>query len=349
MIKIAIIGTGRMATSHARAYAEIKGCKVVAGVDLNQKQGEAFCKEYNIKESYTSTEELLKNCDFDAASVVTPDAFHVACALPLVKAGKHILCEKPIAPEAKEAKKLVVAAQKAGVINMINFSYRNSPALHKIHDIVASGKIGRIMHFEAHYLQAWLSSKVWGDWREESTWLWRMSTAHGSKGVLGDVGVHIVDLATFAANDDIHSMNGCIKTFNKTKTNKHKGYTLDANDSAFMRVELKNGGMGIISATRWASGQVNSLALNLYGDKGGIRLDLDKSREEYEICVGKDHDKAKWKTVKVKATPNMYKRFITSIRTGKNDASTFERGWIIQKALDTCIQSSKTGKTINIK
>ena len=350
MIKIAIIGTGGMANAHANNYKNIPGCKIVAGVDIDSTRVEAFAREHNIPQTYTSVEELIKKCDFDAASVVTPDAFHVPCALPLVKAGKHVLCEKPLAPIAKEAKKLVTAAKKSGIINMVNFSYRNSSALHKIHDLVSKGKLGRIMHFEAHYLQTWLTAKVWADWKKTPAWLWRLSTAHGSKGSLGDIGVHIVDLTSYAAGESIVAVNSQLKTFKKQVPNERIGdYKLDANDSSFMRVELSGGGMGAISTTRWATGQPNSLALNLYGDKGAVRLDLDKSYDTFEACLGRDVDKAQWKTINCKKTPNMWQRFIKSIKTGKNDASDFERGWQVQKALDACFASDESGKTVKIR
>lgn len=348
MIRIAIVGTGGMARVHAESFLKMKGVKLVAGVDVNPERCKAFCDTHGIPEAYTSVEDLLKNCAFDAASVVTSDAFHVACALPIVKAGKHVLCEKPIAPVATEAKKLVDAAKKAGVINMINFSYRNSSALQHAHNLVASGKLGRIMHFEAHYLQAWLASPIWGDWRTTEAWLWRLSTSHGSKGVLGDVGVHITDLATFAANDTVKTVNGKLKTFHKAKGDQIGEYKLDANDSSYMRVELAGGGVGTICATRWASGQPNSLALCLYGDQGGLRLDLDKSYEELDVCLGKDFPKAKWKTIKCKATPTTYERFIRSIKTKKNDPADFERGWQVQRVLDACIKSDQSGKTVSL-
>ncbi len=349
MIKVAVVGTGGMAKSHVENFKKIKGCKVVAGVDVNQQRAEEFCKTHGIAQAYSSVSDLLKSCDFDAATVVTPDAFHVGCSLPLLKAGKHVLCEKPLAPVASEAKKLVTAAKKAGVINMVNLSYRRSCALQEINKIVASGKLGAIRHFEANYLQAWLPSKIWGDWRTCEGWLWRLSEGHGSKGVLGDVGVHITDLATFAANDSVKTVNGELKTFHKAKGDRIGEYKLDANDSAYMRVELAGGGVGTICATRWASGQPNSLTLRLYGEKGGIRLDLDKSYDEYEICMGANLDKCKWQTVKARKSPSIYERFISSIKSGKNDQPDFVRGWEVQKVLDACIKSDKEKKTITLR
>ena len=349
MIRIAIVGTGGMANAHARAFKNVKGCRLVAGVDVDKTRASEFCERHGIPEVYGSVHELLAKCAFDAASVVTPDAHHVSCALPLVKAGKHVLCEKPIAPTAPEGLKLVRAAEKAGVINMINFSYRNNPVLHHARRFVEGGKLGRIMHFEARYLQTWLTAPIWGDWRTSPGLLWRLSTAHGSKGALGDIGVHIADLATYVAAQRVVTLDASLKTVSKIQGDRVGEYALDANDSAYLRVELEGGGLGTICTTRWATGQVNTLALSLHGDQGALRFDLDKSDTDLEVCLGRDVAKVKWKTIKSPAAPNIYRRFITSIRTGRNDSSDFRRGWEVQKILDAAFLSDARGTTVKLK
>ena len=243
----------------------------------------------------------------------------------------------------------MVAAEKAGVINMINFSYRNAPVLHHAQKLVASGKLGRIMHLEAHYLQTWLTSPVWGDWKASPHWLWRLSTAHGSKGALGDIGVHIVDLATYVANERVKKINATLKTFDKAKGGKIGEYTLDANDTALLQVELEGGGIGTINTTRWATGQINSLKLSLYGEKGALRLDLDQSRDTLEVCLGKDVKTATFKTVPSPKSAKLNERFLKAIRTGKEDSSTFRRGWEVQKVLDAAFTSDETKKTVTLR
>ncbi len=338
-----------MANAHAQQFQKIRGCRLVAGVDIDVERAREFCETYSIPQAYGSVQELLKGCDFDAASVVTPDALHVPCALPLVRAGKHVLCEKPIAPTAREGARLVTAARKAGVVNMINFSYRDNPVLHRARRLVMDGRLGHIRHFEAHYLQTWLTSPIWGDWRTNPAWLWRLSTRHGSKGALGDIGVHIMDLVTFVAAEKVKRLNASLKTFPKADGNCVGEYTLDANDSAYARIELEGGGEGTVAVTRWATGQPNSLALALYGTSGALRIDLDRSGRELELCVGRDVARATWKTVKCPSTPNMYRRFVTAIRTGKNDLSDFQRGWEVQKILDACFLSSEKGTSVSVR
>jgi len=203
------------------------------------------------------------------------------------------------------------------------------------------------MHVEASYLQSWLASKSWGDWQTKTAWLWRLSKVHGSLGVLGDVGVHIIDFTSFPAGK-IKSVNCKLKTFHKAENDKIGEYTLDANDSAIISVEFQNGAIGTIHTTRWATGYPNSLSLRIFGDKGAIRIDLDKAYDKLEICRGKNIDKFKWETINCGKTPNMYERFINSILTGKNDQPDFARGAEIQKILDACIKSDETKRIVEV-
>ena len=109
-----------------------------------------------------------------------------------------------------------------------------------------------VRHVEAHYLQGWLTSQYWGDWRSSPHWLWRLSTRHGSLGVLGDLGVHIVDFATFPVGR-IKTINCTLKTLHKAAGDRIGEYVLDANDTAVITAEFANGAVGAITTTRWAT------------------------------------------------------------------------------------------------
>jgi predicted dehydrogenase len=346
-IRIAIIGTGGMANNHARQFNSFSGCKVVAGVDVDANRVKDFCDTHKIPEAYTDIDKMLKSADVDAVSIVTPDAYHMPVSLQCLKAKKHVLCEKPLALNYKDASKMTRAAQKAGVVNMVNFSYRDWPALQAVATLVQSGKIGDVRHVEASYLQAWLASKVWGDWRTTPAWLWRLSKKHGSNGVLGDVGVHIVDFASFPAGP-VANVFCQLKAFKKAPRNRIGEYVLDANDSAVMTVEFTNGALGTIHTTRWCGGHANRLFLKIAGTKGTVEIDSEKSTTAYRICSGKDLDKAAWKDVKVKNTPNNYRRFISAIKTGKNTGADFARGAEVQKVLDACFKSDSSGRPVKV-
>lgn len=346
-VRLAIIGTGGMANNHARRFKEIPGCALVAAVDIDRARAEKFAAEHGIPAVFTSVADMLAQAKVDAVSIVTPDAFHAAQSIQCLKAGKHVLCEKPLALNHADAQRMVAAAKKAGVINMVNLSYRDWPAIQAVAGVIASGKIGDIRHVEASYLQSWLPSKIWGDWRTTPAWLWRLSTQHGSRGVLGDVGVHIVDFATFPAGP-IKSVFGKLKAFDKAKGNRIGEYVLDANDSAVMTVEFANGALGTIHTTRWSGGHANRLFLKISGTKGAIEIDSERSTTSYKLSVGADLDKAQWKEIAAKPTPNNYARFVKAVRTGVQDQPDFARGAEVQKVLDAVIASDAKGAPIKV-
>jgi predicted dehydrogenase len=232
---------------------------------------------------------------------------------------------------------------------MVNLSYRNSSAIHKAAELVRQGAIGRVIHFEASYLQSWLVQSAWGDWRTKPAFLWRLSTRHGNKGTLGDIGVHIVDFAGYPLGEFL-SIACKLKTFPKARKDRVGEYVMDANDSVVITAEMKDGAIGTIHTTRWASGHHNSLSLKIFGDKGGIRVDLDKAYDRLEICRGAaDLKKARWKTVRCGKVPNLMQRFARSIRTGINEQPDFARGAAVQRVLDACFESDKKGKPVKIK
>lgn len=347
MIRIGIVGTGGMANAHAQHFQKIKGCKITAVCDVDMARAEAFGEKYSVKKRYTQFAEMLNGDAIDAVAIVTPDGSHAPLSLMAIAAGKHVLCEKPLATNYKDAAKMARAAAKAGVINMVNFSYRNSSAIQKAAAMVHSGQLGRVAHVHGAYLQSWLPSRVWGDWKTTPAWLWRLSTKHGSRGVLGDVGVHLLDFATFPVGP-VKTVEAKLKTFSAIKGKKQAGYDLDANDSALMTLEFADGALGSLHTSRWATGHANSVSLSVHAEFGAIRIDLDRSYTELEICEGDDIHTCTWKKMDCGKTPSIYERFIHSIRKGINDQPDFARGAAIQKVLDACFHSHETGQLIKI-
>lgn len=348
MINIAVIGTGGMAGSHVENFAKIPGCKISAVCDIDKTKAQEFIGRYNLSVPiFSNITELLENTECDAVSNVTPDVYHAAISLEAIAAGKHILCEKPLATNYPDAEKMTIKANQQGVINMVNFSYRNASAIHRAAQLIAEGAIGEVKHMDANYLQSWLSSICWEEWKKGDTWPWRLSTAHGSKGVLGDIGVHIIDFAMYPIGK-INNVHCRLKNFTKVPDNQLGEYKLDANDSAVITVEFENGCIGTIHTSRYATGYTNSLQLRIFGDEGAIRINLDDSYDALGICAGKDRHKALWKTLKCRKTPSIYKRFIDSIKRGENDQPDFARGAAVQKILDACIESDQTDSTIYV-
>jgi predicted dehydrogenase len=344
-IRLLIVGTGTMASNHAEHFARMDGVELVAGVDTRPDPLAAFCGKHRIPQGFASVEEALAWGQFDAATNVTPDAVHFPTTMPLLAAGKHVLCEKPLATSHADAQAMADAAARAGVVNMVNLSYRNVAALQQAAVMVRTGAIGTIRHFEASYLQSWLTQPAWGAWREQPQWLWRLSSAHGSKGVLGDVGIHILDYATFIAGQDVRDISCRLATFDKAPGGRIGDYVLDANDSATMQVVLANGALGTVAATRFASGHLNDLRLRIYGDQGGLEVLFEGGVSRLRACLQPDLMTATWHDVAAPVLPSIYERFIAAIQgTGVADP-TFARGAALQRMLDMAEVSAAQGGT----
>ncbi|WP_394180875.1 Gfo/Idh/MocA family protein [Yoonia maritima] len=343
MIRVLIVGTGGMANQHAEAYAAMDGVEVVAGVDPNAHNLHEFNARHGITHAFDQVQDAIDWGEFDAVSNVTPDAVHHRTTLPFLEAGKHVLCEKPLAANYEDAAEMAAAAQAAGVVNMVNLTYRNVPALMQAAEMVAAGDIGEVRHFEASYLQSWLTQPTWGDWRTEDQWLWRLSTAHGSMGVLGDVGVHILDYATFAAGSDTARISCRLKTFRKAENDQIGIYPLDANDSMTMQLELENGAVGVIHASRFASGHINDLSLRLFGTKGGLEVRFENEISTLRSCIGGDMMTGAWTDIPPAEIPTNYARFIQAIRDKTMVDPDFSRGAALQRVLDLAVTSDTDG------
>jgi predicted dehydrogenase len=346
-IRILIVGTGGMAKAHAEAYAAIPGVTVVAGVDTSTERLDAFRAKHGIANGFASVADALAWGQFDAVSNVTPDAVHHVTTMPLLAAGKHVLCEKPLAANYADAAEMAGAAAKAGVVNMVNLSYRNVPALMHAAQMVADGAIGEVRHFDASYLQSWLTQSAWGDWDKQPQWLWRLSSSHGSLGVLGDVGVHILDFATFAAGLAPTNVSCMLATFHKAPGDRIGEYVLDANDSATMQIRLENGAIGVVHASRFASGHLNDLTLKLFGTKGGLDVRLDNGKSVLRASIGDNMPKGIWEDVETPTVKTNYARFIAAIQAGTQVLPDFARGAALQKVLDLAVESD-AAKSVNL-
>lgn len=348
MIKLAIVGTGGMANAHAERFGKLPGCAITAACDVDGERARAFAAKHGIPKSFSDLDELFRAGDFDALVNVTPDRFHAPISLEAIRHGKHVFCEKPLAVNHADAAEMAAAAKKAGVINLVNFSYRNHSAIQKARDLVREGALGRVMHVEGVYFQSWLAQDAWGEWRTSPTWLWRLSTAHGSRGALGDIGVHLLDFASYPTGE-FESIHCVLKTFSKAPGDKIGEYVLDANDTAIITAGFRNGATGSLRTTRWAPGHNNSITLALYGDEGSLKIDLDRSGTELELCQVKNRKAGPWTTVDCGLTPSNHERLLASIRTGVNEQPDFARGAEIQKALDACEQSHCEARTIPLR
>ena len=323
-----------MAAQHARHFAAIEGVEVVAGVDVDPNRLEAFRATHDIPFGFGSLDSALNWGEFDAVANVTPDAIHHPTSISALRAGKHVFCEKPLATDYARALEMTEVAEASGLVNMVNLTYRNVAQLQKAREIITAGEIGDVKHVEASYLQSWLVSKAWGDWRTESQWLWRLSRSHGSNGTLGDIGIHILDFACYGAGLDVNHIFARLKTFEKAPGNRIGEYELDANDSFTMSVDFDNGALGVIHATRWATGHFNELRLRVYGEKGSVEVQHRHDGSRMLVVLGEDAQTGSWRELEVPPVPTNYERFAAAVRSGVNDQPSFRHAAALQRVLD---------------
>ncbi|ESZ29244.1 Gfo/Idh/MocA family oxidoreductase [Mesorhizobium sp. L2C084A000] len=348
MHRILLLGTGGIAGHHVEEFAEIPGCSIVACVDQVPGRAAAFAAVSKIGESFESLEAAIAWGQFDAAINATPDGAHMATTLALLAQGKHVFCEKPLAPNHADALDMTEAAEAAGVVNMVNLTYRNSPAIHEARRMVLAGEIGELRHVEASYRQSWLVSQSWGDWRVEDKWLWRLSSRHGSTGVLGDVGIHILDFATYGADQDIVSLHADLVTFPKAEGERIGDYLLDANDSVAMTARLSSGALATIAASRYMTGHANDLSLALHGTKGAIRVETDGKASNLSACLGGDVDLQQWRTLALPSVKRNARRFADALDTGRNGDPSFRRAADMQKLIDAAFESSAAKLPVSV-
>jgi len=347
-MRLLVLGTGGMANSHAQHFAAIDGVELVGAVDVDPSRAKAFADKHGIPNVFTSLEEAIAWGGFDAATNVTPDRAHHPTTLALLAAGKHVMCEKPLAENYAKADEMARAAEASSLVTMVNLTYRNVAPLQKAREMVLAGEIGRVRHVEASYLQSWLVSKAWGNWATESQWLWRLSTRHGSNGVLGDVGIHILDFASYGAGSDVEHVFARLKAFDKAPDNRIGEYDLDANDSFTMTVDFANGALGVIHSSRWATGHLNELRLRMHGDKGALEVIHSTEGSRLRGCLGEDVEKAVWRDLDAGTVPTNYQRFAAAVAAGEQVEPGFRHAAELQKILDLAIETEKERREMKV-
>lgn len=333
-VRLVVLGTGSMARNHAIDFAAIPGVSLVGAVDVRPEVLAKFQAEHGIPRGFASLDDALVWGEFDAITNVTPDRMHYETTMLAIAAGKHVFCEKPLSTDYLKAKEMADAAEKSGLVNMVNLTYRNLAELQKARQLVRDGAIGAVRHVEASYLQSWLSQPVWGEWTTDPTWLWRLSRKHGSNGVLGDIGIHVLDFACYGANSEIVEQSCRLQTFHKAPGDKIGEYDLDANDSFAMTVVFENGALGVVHASRYAPGHINDLRLCVYGTKGSLEVTHESHGTKLRVCLGDDINTMTWRDMAADTVETNYVRFIRAIREGKNLEPSFAHAANIQKLLD---------------
>ncbi|MGB0244926.1 MAG: Gfo/Idh/MocA family protein, partial [Candidatus Nanopelagicales bacterium] len=249
----------------------------------NEEAVTAAAAKYGWQSAETDWRAVIARDDIDIIDVCTPGSSHEEIAVAALNAGKHVICEKPLANTVAEAERMAAAAQASSGKSMVAFNYRRVPALAYARELVRQGSLGRIFHVRAVYLQDWIIDP-------EFPLVWRLVKEEAGSGALGDLGAHIVDAAQFVTGSQITNVSGELRTFiderplvgethllEATKSAERGKVTVD--DAALFLANFDNGAVGTFEATRFASGRKNGMAIEVNGEKASLRFEFESMNE----------------------------------------------------------------------
>jgi predicted dehydrogenase len=307
-LNVGMIGGGFMGKAHALAYAAMPMFFWPAPaiphrhtiVDVNEALAKEAAAKLGFENYSTDWRAVVNDPEIDVIDIVTPNNTHAEIAIAAAKAGKHIICEKPLALGAEQSKEMLEAVESAGVKHAVAFNYRRTPAVALAKKYIKEGRIGKILNFRGTYLQDWSADP-------NSPLSWRFQKKIAGSGTLGDIGTHVVDLARYLVGE-ITDVNAVTKTWiperplqtgsidnlgtvRSSGADVPKG-AVDVDDEVMTMVKFENGAIGSIEATRNAWGRNNFITFEIHGEKGSLFFNYER-RDELQVCFADDPSDAK--------------------------------------------------------
>jgi predicted dehydrogenase len=280
-IGVGMLGYAFMGKAHSNAFKKIPYMmypppaipKLAAICGRNEAATRAAALRFGYDRYYTDWREMLADDNVQLFDNGGPNDAHAEPCIAAAQAGKHILCEKPLARTAEEAKTMLDAVQKAGVKHMVAFNYRFVPAIRQMRLLIESGALGRIYHFRAVYLQEWIMPHY------NMPMIWRLTKDVAGSGALGDLGAHIIDLGRYLVGE-IDSVSAMTRTFIPERPwGDGTMGKVDVDDAFAAVVSFDNGALGTVEATRFAAGRKNGNIIEINGEKGSLRFNLERMNE----------------------------------------------------------------------
>jgi len=374
-LNVGIIGYGFMGRTHSNAYRKVANffdvpykpvLKTICG--LEEKEAKAFADRWGFESHVTDWRKVIDDKKIDVVDICVPNNYHAEIAIAAAQAGKMIICEKPLARTGAEAEPMVQAVEKAGVANMVSFNYRRVPAVTMAKQLIDSGKLGRIFHYRANFLQDWtISTKV----PQGGMGTWRLDVKAAGSGVTGDLLAHCIDTALWH-NGPITSVCAMTETFVKERMNVETGKVapVGIDDACTFFCRFGNGSMGNFESTRYARGHKALYTFEINGEHASIAWDLhDLHRLSYfdhrdeSIVRG-------WRTIHVTDGDMPYMShwwvpglqigyehtfvhqvadFLENAAKGLPTAPTFRDALATQYVCDAVLASAKKGAWENVK
>lgn len=366
-LNVGIIGYGFMGRAHSNAYRQVDKFfdldyrpVLKAACARNQDKLGAFADNWGWESTETDWRKLIERDDIDLIDICTPNNTHYEIAIAAAQAGKMVACEKPLAMNAEEGRAMTEAIEKAGVTNMVWFNYRRVPALALAKKIIEEGRIGRVFHYRATYLQDWTISP---DVPQGGQTLWRLDADAAGSGVTGDLLAHSIDSAIWLIGG-ISSVSAMTETFIKERQlqdEPEKVMPVKIDDACAFLARFKNGALATFESTRYACGRKNYNTLEVNGEKGSIFFDLENAHELAYYNHSDDSHVRGWRNVQVWDSDHPYMEhwwvpgcaigyehtfthavadFISGIQTGQKMCPDFRDALETQLVCDAVLSSA---------
>lgn len=381
-LRVAMVGHGFMGAAHSQGWRTAPRffdlgveTEMAVVVGRDPERTEAARRQYGWQTASTDWRAAVTDPDIDVVDICSPGSSHVEVAIAALRAGKHVLCEKPLANSVAEAEAMTEAAAAAradGIRSMVGFSYRRVPAIALARQLVQAGRLGTVRQVRALYLQDWLADP-------EGPMTWRLDKALAGSGSLGDIGAHAIDLVEHVTGAQLSTVSGTLETFVHERPLMAEGVGLSGtaseergqvtvDDAAFFLGRLAggaaDGAIGTFEATRYATGRKNGLTLEISGSEGAIQFDLESMNELrlYEasapageqgfrriLVTEPEHPymAAWWPTGHLIGYEHTFshevKDFVQAIVAGEDPSPSFEEGLHVQQVLDAVERSAADG------
>ncbi len=311
-INVGLIGAGFMGKAHSLAYATmpmffwpppaLPGRKILA--DVGEDLAAEGASRFGYDESTADWRRVVDHPDVDLVDIATPNNMHAEIAEAAFAAGKHVISEKPLARTADEARRMYEAAERAGVVHMVAFNYRRTPAVALAKRYIDEGAIGRVLNFRGTYLQDWSAAP-------DSPLSWRFQHDIAGSGAIGDIGTHVMDIARYLVGE-VSAVNSMLATWvpdrpkdsgvvdalgTGSKDSSAPRGPVDVDDEMVTMLRFSSGAIGSLEATRNAWGHHNFLTFEIHGTEGSIQFNYER-RDELQVCFASDsEDRRGFRTV----------------------------------------------------
>lgn len=378
-LRVAMIGYGFMGRAHSNAYKRLTDFFPVqhrpvlkVAVGRNAEKLKAFADTWGYERIETDWRKAVEAPDVDLVDIGTPNDTHHDIAIAAARAGKMVLCEKPLAMNVREAEEMVRAVEEAGVPNMVWFNYRRVPSIALAKQIIDEGRIGRPFHYRATYLQDWtISPEV----PQGGAALWRLDVHVAGSGVTGDLLAHSIDTAMWL-NGPITRVVARTETFVKERLHQVTGKVepVGIDDACMFLAEFANGSLGTFESTRYARGRKNFNTFELNGADGSLYFDLEEPAylqffEYKQLQSGKKTEShlTGWRKIHTTNSEHPYMKyywvpgtcigyehtflnaladFVMGIESGKPTQPDFRNALQTQKVCDAVLESARTGRWV---